>query len=82
VGIVPLVAVGAANKSKAFRGDPLVRKYWQHLFGNRVTPKALHADQTLTTALNWLKLKQVRKYWQQLFGDRVTSNEAAAQVLI
>ena len=36
VAIVPLVCVGAANPSKAFRGDPLVRQYWQQVYGEEV----------------------------------------------
>ena len=37
VAIVPLVAVGAANTSRAFRGDPLVRRYWDQVYGPRVS---------------------------------------------
>eukprot|EP00966_Prymnesium_polylepis_P141962 3278261-Prymnesium_polylepis.1 len=36
VAIVPLVTVGAANTSAAFRSDPLVKQYWRQLYGRRV----------------------------------------------
>lgn len=36
VAIVPLVAVGAANTSPAFRSDPLVAQYWRQLYGPSV----------------------------------------------
>ena len=36
VAIVPLVAVGACNTSPAFRSDPLVRQYWNQLYGPAV----------------------------------------------
>lgn len=34
VAIVPCVSVGAANTSKAFRGDPLVARYWREIYGS------------------------------------------------
>ena len=37
VAVVPLTCVGAANRSAAFRGDPLVRRYWGQLYGAEVT---------------------------------------------
>jgi len=33
VAIVPLSTIGAANTSKAFRGDPLVKMYWDRVYG-------------------------------------------------
>jgi acetyl esterase/lipase len=37
VAIVPCVSVGAANTSKAFRGDPLVARYWKDIYGPKVS---------------------------------------------
>ena len=37
VAIVPLVAVGCANTSAAFRNDPLVKQYWNNLYGKVVS---------------------------------------------
>ena len=37
VAIVPLVAVGCANTSPAFRGDPLVKQYWYNVYGKSVS---------------------------------------------
>ena len=56
VAIVPLVAVGAANKSKAFRGDPLVRQYWQHVYGAEVSSNEA-AAQKLSPLFRLDKLK-------------------------
>lgn len=37
VGIVPLVCVGAANTSKSFRGDPLIKRYFQQIYGPKLS---------------------------------------------
>ena len=36
VAIVPPVTVGKANTSSAFRGDPLVARYWRQIYGSNV----------------------------------------------
>merc|ERR1712061_846281 len=37
VAIVALCTVGAANTSKAFRGDPLIKMYWDRVYGKVAT---------------------------------------------
>jgi dipeptidyl aminopeptidase/acylaminoacyl peptidase len=44
VAVVPLVSVGAANSSKAFRGDPLVARYWKEVYGKEVSTSKAAAE--------------------------------------
>ena len=44
VAIVPLVAVGAANTSPAFRSDPLVAQYWKAVYGKAVSTQLVAAQ--------------------------------------
>ena len=47
VAIVPLVTVGCANTSPAFRNDPLVKQYWYNVYG-----KAVSTEQAAARAIS------------------------------
>ena len=47
VAIVPLVTVGCANTSPAFRNDPLVKQYWFNVYG-----KAVSTEQAAARAIS------------------------------
>ena len=44
VAIVPLVSIGAANTSPAFRGDPLVSRYWRQVYGKLISDNRAAAE--------------------------------------
>jgi dipeptidyl aminopeptidase/acylaminoacyl peptidase len=44
VAIVPPVTVGKANTSTAFRGDPLVARYWRQIYGDDVSDNLVAAE--------------------------------------
>jgi len=44
VAIVPPVTVGAADKRKAFRSDPLVKRYWRQIYGPEVSSNKASAE--------------------------------------
>jgi len=66
VAIVPISSVGAANPSQAFRNDPLVRRYWDRLYGSQLS-KDRRAAEALSPLHN---VEKIGSPLMLVHGDR------------